>query len=234
MAAPVTNPASPGILEQGLFIPDTVWTQPRASFLEDFTTQERLHCTASPSSVQKTFMSGNSQLGAVTWSIKERFDASLILGTSNNVFRLFEGAQLVEFHTSGGLVWYGEGKLILIEMKETSFSIFGEAGGWDWMSGPYFINDEPISNSNLKLRFWEAGAAFTQRIGFFTPYFGIAVLQSRWKMSSPTHITYRFTQKHTTGPFLGCTLSTSSKVSLNVEWRGWFENSLNVAGEIRF
>ncbi len=232
-AAPVGNPAAPSIIQNGLFVPDTVWCQPRASFAEDFTFQQRLDCTESPSDVQKTFMEGNAQLGTATWSMYERFDLSMTLGTSSNQFRLFEGAQLVEFQTSGGLVWFGDGKLILIEMKDTSFNLFGQAGGWDWMKGPYSIDAVPSEgNANLSMRFWQAGASFSQRMGYFSPYIGIVVFKSSWTVNADT--TYRFIQAHDVGPVLGCTLSSTSILSLNVEWRGWFENACNVSGEIRF
>jgi len=183
---PIGNPASPTILEQGFFIPDTVWCQPRVSYLFDHTQvkfQNHTHRTS------------NAQLGALTWSIRERFDLSCVLG--------------------GNFIWYGEGKLILLEIKDAIFAIFGEAGGED--------------SSDVKMRFWEAGAAFTQRLGYFSPYLGIAAQQSRWKIE---HV--RLEQKHSLGPFLGCTLSNSKKISANVEWRGVIENSFTVSSEVRF
>lgn len=234
-AAPIGNPAAPSILQQGLFIPDTVWCQPRVSFLGDFTTRSELSCVASPNPVHQTFRSGSLQLASATWSIQERFDASLYLGSSNTTFRIYQDNQITESQLSGGLVWYGEGKLVLIEMKDTVLSIFGEGGGWDWMSGPSYINDFPLAHqAHLKMRFWEAGASIMQRIGFFSPYLGIAAMQSRWKISTLHQSPFRFKQEYETGPFVGCTLSNGSKMSLNIEWRGWFENSLSASGELRF
>lgn len=187
-AAPIGNPASPTILEQGFFIPDTVWCQPRVSYLFDYTQVKFKN---------HTHRSSISQLGALTWSIRERFDVSCILGGGRD------------------FIWYGEGKLILLEIKDTIFSIFGEAGGQD--------------GSHLKMRFWEAGAAFTQRLGSFSPYLGIAAQQSRWKIN---HV--HPDQKHSLGPFLGCTVSNCKKISANIEWRGIIENSLTASAEVRF
>ncbi len=231
LAAPIGNPASPVLLQQGAFIPDTVWCQPRASFFEDFTFQQQLSC----SSAQNSSTSSVSSLGSVTWSIRERFDLSLILGSAENYFRIYQGNRLLEFRPSGGLVWYGEGKLILLEVKDTVLSIFGEAGGWNWMKGPAYINERPQKHdAHLQMRFWQAGIALTQQIGFFSPYLGVAVLRSRWKLTEASSKVFRFHQKYTAGPFLGCTFSTASKIALNIEWRGEIENALTVSGEFRF
>jgi hypothetical protein len=234
-AAPVGNPASPSILQKGLFISDTRWCQPRASFAQDFTSQQLLTGSESKNFVQKASLKGRSQLGTATWSIQERFDLSMTLGTSSNQFRFFELDQIREFQASSGLVWFGSAKLALIELKETSFSLFGQAGGWDWMKGPYSIQKRPvIGEAALHLRFWQVGAAFSQRIGHFSPYMGIVVFESVWKVTMKNEEIYRFSQTYDTGPIVGCTLSSASAFSLNVEWRGWFENAFNVSGEIRF
>jgi len=229
-SAPVTNPASPTLIQEGLFIADTFWCQPRASFSQDFTSTRQLHS----SSAHNITTSSYTSLASATWSIRERFDLSLILGSAENYFRMYQDNQLLEFRPSGGLIWYGEGKLILLEVRDTILSIFGEAGGWDWMSGPAYVNQRPQKNdANLKMRFWQAGVSLTQQIGLFSPYLGVAVLRSRWKLTEPSQ-TFRFHQKYTAGPLLGCALCTTSKISLNIEWRGMIENAYTVSGELRF
>ncbi len=226
-AAPIGNPSSPSVLQQGFVIPDTSWCQPKISFTEDVMFNKRL----AKDSVQAGCVDSHSQLGSATWSMWERFDVSIVLGTASSHLNAFN----VDFKPSGGLIWYGEGKLILIEMKETSFCLFGEAGGWDWMNGPYSISDESAGQqANLKMRFWEAGAAFTQKIGFFTPYVGVAVSESRWQVSSPQASLFNLFEAYATGPFLGCSLSLASKVAVNVEWRGVFEHSFAASGELKF
>lgn len=234
--APIGNPASPSILQDGLCISDTFWCQPRVTFLGDFTSQRLFICTKGPASVQKIFSSAAAQLGMVTWSIRERFDCSLVLGSGQNRFCLYQGNHRVEFKPSGGLIWYGEAKLIILEILDTVLGGFAEAGGWDWMKGPLYENERPLNRrSHLQMRFWEFGMALTQRIGFFFPYGGAAVAKSRWKVTSfffPEP--YRLEQKYTIGPFIGCSLSPTSKISLNAEWRGWIENAWTISCEARF
>ena len=176
-------------------------------------------------------MSSIATLGSLSWSIRERFDLSLILGSGENYFRLYKNNHFIELRPNDGLIWYGEGKLILLEVKDTILSIFGEAGGWDWMKGTSSIDARPQHHVDLKMRFWQAGVSLTQQIGFFSPYIGVAVLRSRWKITPQV---LRLHQKYTAGPFLGCSLSNASKLSLNIEWRAMFENAFTVSGELRF
>ena len=226
-AAPIGNPSAPSVLQQGLLIPDTAWCQPRISFTEDYLFNKRL----SSDSFQKWCIECNSQLGAATWSMWERFDLSVVLGTASSRLKFSD----IDFKPSGGLVWYGEGRLILIELKDTSFCLFGEAGGWDWMNGSYSVNTMSTGvQADLMMRFWEAGAAFTQKIGFFTPYIGVAVSQSKWKISRAQTTLFRLSEAYSTGPFLGFSLAIASKIAINLEWRGVFENSLAASSEIRF
>lgn len=165
----------------------------------------------------------------------ERLDLSLLLGSGQNTFQMMQGMKAISAQVSGGLIWYGEGKLILIEVQDTTLSVFGEAGGWDWMTGPFYQNDVPLaSKGQLKMRFWEVGAALSQQIGLFSPYMGVVIMHSRWTMEQPFLGTFYFHQKYPVGPFLGCTLSRASKILLNIEWRGWIENALTLSGEIRF
>jgi hypothetical protein len=213
VAAPIGNPAAPALLEEGVFIPDTSWCEPKVSYLQDFT----FNCKLSPHSAKCDSI---AELGAITYSMFECLDLSLILGSGSNHLRVNDE---IEFRTNGGLIWYGEGKLVLMEMKNTAIGLFGEGGGYNWMKG---------ASSDLKMRFWSAGASITQRIGWFAPYLGVAVLHSRWKITRAEE-TYRFLQQKPTGLFLGFTLG-NSKVGANAEWRVLMENALTLSLEMRF
>lgn len=230
-AAPIGNSCSPAILQEGLLIPDTVWTQPRVGFFEDWTIQHQL----AGISLKNVSFEGTSSVGSLVWSMFERLDIALFFGSGQNTFRMMQGSTALEAQASGGLIWYGEGKLILLEVQDTTFSAFAEAGGWDWMTGPFYTDGRPTaSQAHLSMRFWEMGVALSQQIGLFSPYGGVAVMHSRWKMDHTSVGTFWFHQKYPVGPFLGCTLSKGSKILLNIEWRGWIENALTLSGEVRF
>ncbi len=234
-AAPIGNPASPALLQDGLFIPDTVWCQPRASFLEDFLTCQKLSGSRHETPVNRIELDGISSLGSVTWSIKERLDLSFVGGSGSKKIHFSLSHVPYQYNFSGGLIWYGEAKLILIEVKDTTLSAYGEAGGWDWMSGPLKVDGEIVSrHADLLMRFWAVGATLSQKLGWFSPYSGVIVMRSRWKLDH-THIGgFYLHQKYPVGPLLGCSFCNTSKILLNLEWRGWVENAITLSGEIRF
>ncbi|MDE3045032.1 MAG: hypothetical protein KGJ02_00075 [Verrucomicrobiota bacterium] len=230
-AVPVGNPASPAILQEGIFLSDAGWTQPRLGFLEDFTLNHPL----AGDSLHAVSAEGFSAAGALIWSLFERLDLSLLLGSGNYYFQMVQGDEALTAQVNGGLIWYGEARLVLLEVEDTTFSAFGEAGGWNWMRGPFYIDSHPVANrAALKMRFWEVGVTLSQQVGLFSPYGGVVVMQSRWKMSETNTGIYYFHQKYPVGPLLGCTISKSSKILLNLEWRGWIENAFTLSGELRF
>jgi hypothetical protein len=234
-AAPIGNPASPALLQEGLWIPDTVWCQPRASYLADFTMKKRLSGSRHLSKIEEGRISGNSSLGTLAWSIRERLDVAVTAGAGSNSFRFSLDGPSYEARYRNGLIWYGEAKLVVIEIKNTSICGFGEAGGWDWMSGRVTQDGELLAKrSHLLMRFWTAGAAVTQSIGWFTPYGGVIVMHSRWKLSHSTLGDVLLHQKYPVGPLFGCSIGNGSKALVNVEWRGWIENAVTVSAEIRF
>jgi len=134
-----------------------------------------------------------------------------------------------------GLVWSGSAKLVIFEVQDTAFAATGQIGGWDRMEGTVRFNGIPAAGkAKVKLRYWQAGAAVTQRIGFFAPYLGCIVNQTQFKVSHLKTGSARLEPQIIVGPFLGCTLSRGSRLLLNIEWRGWFEEGLAVSGQVRF
>jgi hypothetical protein len=233
--APIGNPTSPALLQEGLFIPDTVWCQPRASFAEDFLTSQQLCGSRHLIGVNNIQIHGYSSLGALTWSIAERFDLSVILGSCEQKMDLSIAQRDYKARYSGGLVWYGEAKLVLVEMKDTSICAYGEAGGWSWMNGTFADSQEILSRSaQLLMRFWSVGATLSQKFRFLCPYAGVIVMRSRWKMDQTGIGGLYLHQRFPVGPVIGLSLSNASKILLNAEWRGWVENAFTVSSEVRF
>lgn len=202
------NPASPALLQRGLFIPDTTWCQPRSSLLGDWVLSHSLNGTG----VRKAHLSNTAAVGAVTWSIAERFDVSILLGEAQGHVKWVEKDQ--KFNSA--LVWGGAGKLILLEIKDTLLSAFGSAGGWN--------------ESHLKMRYWQVGAALTQHMKYVAPYIGVAVLRSRYTLENSAY----FHQRRPVGSFLGCSFTNGTNFSFNAEYRAIFENGVSLSGEVRF
>lgn len=234
-SAPIGNPSSPALIQDGLFVPDTVWCQPRASFSEDFIASQKLSGSRHYTHVGRIKIDAISSLGAATWSIMERFDLSFVAGSGQEkiAFSLNDAPYRAKF--KHGLIWYGEAKLVVLEVKDTTLSGYGQAGGWDWMSGPLTSSAGTLGrHANLQMRFWAAGATLSQKIGSFSPYGGVIVMRSRWKLDHTGIGGFNLHQKYPVGPLVGLSYCNTSKILLNGEWRGWVENAFTLSAEVRF
>ena len=231
-AMPIGNPASPAILQEGFFVPDTAWSQPRLGYTEDFV--HSCNLKSQTAQVKNGWLKSRSELVAITWSILERLNLSVILGTGKNTFHFQFQSNPIHGQVSGGLSWAAEGKLILLEVKDTTLSLFGLGGGYNWMTGKITIDHQIHPQTCSSMKFWQAGASLTQKLGIFFPYIGIVFFQAKWSLSPQNETTFYFEEKHSLGPFLGCSLSSGSQFLLNLEWRVWIENGGSISAEIRF
>lgn len=232
-ALPIGNPADPSILEEGFFIPDTIWSQPRVGYIQDFLFSCKLRNQTSD--VKHSWVKGRAELFTVTWSILDRLNLDLILGTGKNTFHFQNGNFASRVKVQSGLVWGGMGKFVLFEVKDTTLSLFGMGGGYNWMKGTMFFTQNGSRKQTVaSMKFWQAGMAVTQKLGFFFPYLGVAFFQSSWDLASKNERLFYFEEKHSLGPFLGCSLTNGSKFLINVEGRCWFENGCSISAEVRF
>lgn len=236
-SAPIGNPSSPAILDEGFFIPDTFWSNIQAGFTEDCLLQKRLKVShnSQTSDIRKARMNGNAQIGQIAWSIRDRFNLEAVLGSGQLFWNWTQKGQMIRGETDTGFVWTGSAKLVIFEVKDTSFAATAQVGGWDGMEGHLRFDGKPAADkAKIQLRYWQAGAALTQKIGLFAPYLGCIVNQTQFKVSRLKSGSARLEPQILAGPFLGCTLSSGSRLLLNIEWRGWFEQGLAVSGQIRF
>lgn len=235
--APVGNPTLPALLEEGFLIPDTHWSNPQFGFSFDYLIQKKIRCCHSSKSLglRKGFISGASEIGTLVWSIRERFNIQLELGSGQYSWGWQQKGRNVLGRSSGGVLWGGDAKLIILGIKDTTFAIDAQAGGWDWMNGSSTSNGFASGDHvNSLLRYWQLGAALTQKIQFFAPYLGFAVNRTRLKVWHLPTGTGRFHARHQIGPFGGCSISSGNRFLANIEWRGWFEEGLSFSAQIRF
>ena len=225
-AAPIGNPDLPFLLQKGCFLADTNWSHPQCGYSRDYLWQKRFQ---SPH-LSKISLRGISDMGLASWTIAERFSLQAQLGSGQFTWRMVRSGRALEGQLQGGLLWSGDAKLIIIDMKDTAFSADAQAGGWDWMDGPTTANALVTANNTSLLRYWQVALALTQKIGLFSPYLGMAVNRTRFKL---VHLGYLHA-RHDLGPFVGCSFSSGSYFLLNCEWRGWFEEGFSLSAQVRF
>lgn len=236
-SAPVGNPTLPSLLEEGFAIPDTCWSNPQCGFSLDYLVQKRMRsCHSSkPLALRKGFISGTSEIGTFVWSIRERFNIQLELGSGQFSWGWQQRGRNVLGSSRGGLLWGGDAKLIVFNVRDTSFALDAQAGGWDWMDGTSKTNGLASGDHvTSELRYWQLGAALTQKISLFAPYLGFAVNRTRFKVWRLPTGTGRMHARHQIGPFGGCSLSSGNRFLMGVEWRGWFEEGIAFSAQIRF
>lgn len=235
-AAPIGNPTAPSLLDEGLFIPDTSWTNFQAGFTQDFLLQKKFRPsrTSQLQSASKSSLSGSAELFYAIWDIRERFNIQLSVGPALFDWSWIQSDGRLEAESNVGLFGSLSGSLILIEVKETSLAVEGQIGGWDWSQSSLSLNGQPISQkAESYFYYWQAGAAFTQKVGLFAPYFGCMVNQTTFRANQLPTGSARLRSLIIVGPFAGCTIGTQI-ASLNFEWRGWFEEGLSFSCQFRF
>ncbi|MES2273002.1 MAG: hypothetical protein V4487_02285 [Chlamydiota bacterium] len=215
----IGNPSMPALLEEGFFISDRCWSNPQVGFSYDFLLQKTLRPCHHCSSSKESKIWGNSQVGEIIWNIRERFNLGARLGSARAEWQWMQQGQ--KFGGRGGVfLWSGDAKLILLEVKDTSFATDVSGGGWD--------------GARLKLRYWQVNLALTQKFRFFAPYLGCSFNQTRVNICSSSAGLARFFSKRIAGPFIGCSVSNGAYVLLNGEWRGWFEEGVTLSAQVRF
>jgi hypothetical protein len=234
--SPVGNPNLPFLLEEGFVISDLSWSNPQCGFAVDYLIQKRLRPPLSHGGARlsKASLSGLSELGVVAWSIRDRFNLQLQIGSGQFSMQWQQKNLSILSALKGGLLWGCDGKLVLLGIRDTSFGIDAQAGGWDWMGGPSTTNGVFSLSANSLFRYWQVGVAMTQKISLFSPYIGWLVNRSRSKVWGLSSGTIWLHARHDMGPFGGCSLSNGDRFLLNIEWRGWFETGVSLSGHIRF
>lgn len=236
-AVPIGNPSLPSLIQEGIFIPDTTWCNPQAGFVKDFLFSKRLSPsnTSRRQGLHRALLKGSSQVLVCGWSIRERFNLQIELGSGSYVWHWKEQSNAVLSRSTNGLIWTGNGKIVVLDVKDTSLAADIHAGGWSWMNGYATLNAIAQKKKfRPTLQYWQIGVAITQKIAFFSPYLGIAINHTHVRVKGLAYGLSHLRSRHFTGPFVGCSLSKGSQFLLNFEWRGWFEEGFSVLGQVRF
>jgi hypothetical protein len=236
-SAPIGNPSAPALLEEGIAIPDTSWANFQAGFTQDFLLEKlfRPAHTSPTQEVHKASLSGNAELAEITWSIKERLNVQLLLGPGNFDWSWIQPQGRVEGESNTGFFSAANGTIILLEVKDTTLSAEGQVGAWTGAKADISLNgvaQKPQAKNYFY--YWQAGAALTQKIGPLAPYIGCNVNQTTFRAKRLSTGAVRLRSLLIVGPFAGCTISTGTIASFNLEWRGWFEEAISLSCQLRF
>ena len=230
------NPALPSLLQEGIFVPDISWSNPQCGASGDYLIQKRLRpCQQSDSlGLHHASLWGQSEMAIATWSIRERFNLQIELGSGQFFWQWQQGAQNLSGQSTGGLIGNADAKLVIFDVRDTMLAVDAHAGGWMGMGGSASINGTAVAHrTRAALRYWQLGVAMTQKISIFSPYLGVAVNRTHFQVSSLFPALGAFHARHIVGPFGGCSICAGSRFLINLEWRGWFEEGIALSAQLR-
>ena len=229
-SAPIGPPSAPAILDQGFAISDHSWANFRAGYVQDFLFKQNLESNR----VSRPGVTSFSSVGTITWNIRERLDLQLFSGSGQLSWNYIQNNSFFSGRALSSWIWGGGAKLVLLEIQDTTVSLFGSGGYWQRMRGHYSSNEVPERRAaEIQMRYWQLGAGLSQKIGRFYPYCAAAIQRSRLLMSLQEG-PIKLYEEHQLGPVLGCTLTNGILYMLNLEWRGWFEQGVTGSCEVRF
>lgn len=246
-AAPVGNPSTPRILEEGFFIPKKSWANLRAGYEGDFIFDGQMKQDEEGSgSVDKYTQTTNS--GSVTLNLLERLDLYGVFGSSMVCahWRFSDMADRVRnanMETTHDFLWAVGGRAILFTWGNWDLGMGGRYSAlhnhvyWLTIDG---VNVS-VSGSRCRWRQWQANLGVSYHIDLFTPYIGVDYLNVKTVLdgltSSVADLGARedhFKNRIPAGIYLGCTLSTGKYFMLNVEARVIDEEAVSLSGDFRF
>ncbi|MBM3184287.1 MAG: hypothetical protein FJZ64_03170 [Chlamydiae bacterium] len=231
-AAAVGNPSFPSILEEGFLIPDTSWANLQVGVVGDALFQQRFTPENSNINVQQAQIQGRSYIGSFTWNILERVNLEGAIGSGQFSWGWIQEDHSIEGMLKGGMIWSAGVKAVIFEIKDTSFAVDGQIGGWNWMDGHALEDGMVLSKkASSQMKYWQIAAALSQRILLLIPYLGGVVNRSKLKIEPGIGW---LKSKYYLGLFIGCTLSLGTDIALNGEWRGGFEQGFSLSGQLRF
>ncbi len=216
LAASVGNPANPVLLEEGFWIPDTFWSNVQAGATQDFLIQKKLKAAKKFSHLplSRIRIEGNSQVADLVWSLREKINLQINLGSARFKWRWNDGGARIS-QSGSGFILGGDIKLVLLEAKDTVFAADGQAGIW--------------KDSGAEYSYWQGAFALSHKFRFCAPYAGWTFNGTNFKSDQIC-----FRALILSGPFAGCTFSNGSRFSLSAEYRGWFEQGASASAQVRF
>jgi len=244
-AAPVGNPLSPAIIEEGFFVTSASWVNFRLGYEGNFVSDARMDKKTSGGKIDNLKKDINS--GSFTLNLQNRTDLFAILGASRirSDWR-FDNAGImsrIELETNYRLYWAAGGKAILFQWGNTALS----AGGRYSFTEPTltFITQDGTPQdkgpSRVKYHDWQVDLGLAHKIDIFVPYVGVKYLNSKAKISNTAIVIdtnglnqIKMRNRDHFGVYAGCTLSNSKYFMMTVEARFIDEEGITVSGEMKF
>lgn len=249
-AAYIGNPASPAIMNMGIF---SGYRSPyfkfTSGYLADYTLNKEFYATnknvdLEPNNAFHQF-GLHSQMATASLIIVERLELFGAAGGTkehakwdrNPDWNMTDAQTiLTDFQSSYHFSWAAGCKVILLQWWQTYLSADVTYAAVPASHQSYFkyLNRLNLPLETEKQTFsmheWQANLGLSSRFLIFTPYGGITYLASQLNIHSGVDVPpLYYENKHTFGYFFGLTLSLTGRLHLNAERRLRSENAYSIA-----
>lgn len=244
--APVENPSSPKLIEEGFFIPKDSPVNVRVGYEGDFVGDARLK-QYGPGSGQVDTYEQQTNSGTCTINFFDRVDLYTVLGTSRTYadwrFTASGITHRAQVETLYDFLWGLGARGILYEYGNCSFGLGGryENSHYDNL---YLTIDgavKRVAGTYLHWQVWQIDLDFSYKIDMFCPYIGVKYSNVRTKIGNFTTAianngsgTNQFENRTPVGVVIGCTLTSGKYFMLNLEGRLVDEEAVTISGDLRF
>jgi hypothetical protein len=230
----VGNPASPGIMNMGLFSGHSPFFKFTSGYLADYTSNKQF-TTVSESGKNQTFQDFalHSQMATISAIFVERLEIFGAAGGSKEhakwnkspTYKDFETI-LTDFQSTYTFSWAAGCKVVLIRWWQTylgaDFTFFDVPSSQK--SFFKFLNRLNLQMDTEKQTFsikeWQVSLGLSTRIFILTPYGGITYLNSKLNIRSGIDVPpIYYENKDRIGYFYGATLSLTGRFHINFERR---------------
>jgi hypothetical protein len=236
------NPAEPELIDNGFFLSPNSSIGLKAGYQGDFVFNQRLKATNGVHCVVDDFSSRMNQ-GVLRLNVFDRIEAFGSVGavSAYTSFRPDRDGMRREFQTRDELTWGAGGQVLLFMWS--NFDL-GCSGSYQYSDLPIrwdAINGETFStHAKMKYWQWQIAGLISYRAEMFIPYCGISysVAEAVFRHVNADmllgHRQFKMKTRDRVGCALGCSLTPSTVIDLNVEVRLFSEEALTIAGNVKF
>ena len=234
-AAPVGNPATPALTQNGIFSSNP-WIKGTTGYLADYVSDLRLTLASGSAEFNpdETFsrFGLHSQMASISLIFLQRLELYALLGGSKEHLKWHDEPKtslysaLFDLQTTYHFSWALGTRVVLLQWGQTFFSFDGCYFTVPSSQQAYFkfLNrlKLPLEEDGqlFYLREWQAGASLASRLWIFTPYAGIQYLSTKLHIQSgPDNSVLNYHNKSTIGYYYGLTLNITSKFLVTFERR---------------
>lgn len=235
-AAPVSNPAGPGLMQAGLFSSSNPWIKVTTGYVADYVSDMPLSLSKGSAEFdpEETFrrFGLHSQMAAFSIVWLQRLETYALLGGSKEHLKWHSEPRtslysaLFDFQSSYHFSWSCGARVVLLQWGQTFFSCDGNYFRVPSSQKAYFkfLNRLNLPLDQEKQRFnvrqWQIGAALSSRFWILTPYAGMKYFHAKLHIQSgPDNSPLTYKNSNSYGYFFGLTLNLTSKLLITGERR---------------